>query len=37
MILSCIEYNGIRTVIMVNGNNNAQKYIEILDNNILLS
>jgi hypothetical protein len=35
MILSCIEYNGIRTVIMVNGNNNAQKYIEILDNNIL--
>ena len=34
MILSCITYNDIRTVIMVNGNINAQKYIEILDNNL---
>ena len=34
MILSCVTYKGISTVVMVNGNINAQTYIEILDNNV---
>lgn len=34
MILGCITYNGVGTLCVVDGNINAQKYIEIIDNHL---
>jgi hypothetical protein len=34
MIWGCITYNGVGTLMTVNGNINAAKYIEILEDNL---